>query len=290
MRLGSSLAAAIGGLALLSFAVGNAVAETAVERGAYLVTTIGACGNCHSPRNAANDVAAGMELSGGFTFDEDVGRVVGPNITPSKEVGIGAWTETQIVTALRDGTRPDGTIIGPPMPIPVYQKLSDDDAAAIAGYLLSLKPIHLSVARTQYKIALPPSYGPPVTHVEAPARSDKVAYGGYLAVFGHCVLCHTAPGGGQPFDMSRAFAGGRELPEVARPGSVTVSRNITPDPEQGIGRWSDAQIKHAMIACVRADGTQLSRTMPCDWYAKLKPADLDAIVAFLHTIPPIKTP
>lgn len=282
--------AAIAAVALLGWVVDNAAAETPVERGAYLVTTIGACGNCHSPRNAAQHVAAGMELSGGFTFDDDVGRVVGPNITPDKEVGIGAWTEMQIVTALRDGARPDGTIIGPPMPIPVYKKLSDDDAAAIAAYLLSLKPIHLSAARTQYKIPLPPSYGPPVTHAEAPTVGDRVAYGGYLATFGHCVLCHTAPGDGQPFDMSRAFAGGRELPEITKPGAVTVSRNITPDPEQGIGRWSDVQIKRALTACVRPDGTQLSHTMPCDWYAKLKPTDLDAIVAFLRTIPSIKAP
>jgi mono/diheme cytochrome c family protein len=231
-----------------------------------------------------------MELSGGFTFDEDTGRVVGPNITPGREVGIGAWTEAQIITALHDGKRPDGTIIGPPMPIAVYQRLSDDDAAAVAAYLLSLKPVHLSVAHTQYKIPLPPDYGSPVTHVEAPARSDKIAYGGYLATFGHCVLCHTAPGGGNPFDMSRAFAGGRELPEVANPGAVTVSRNITNDLEHGIGKWSAPQIKHAMTACIRPDGTQLSRTMPCDWYAKLTPGDLDAIVAFLRTVPPIKTP
>ena len=104
------------------------------------------------------------------------------------------------------------------------------------------------------------------------------------------MLCHTAPGGGKPFDMSRAFAGGRELPEVANPGSVTVSRNITSDPEHGIGKWSDLQIKLAMTACIRPDGTQLSRTMPCDWYAKLTPGDFDAIVAFLRAVPPIKTP
>jgi mono/diheme cytochrome c family protein len=129
------------------------------------------------------------------------------------------------------------------MPIAVYQKLSDDDAAAVAAYQLSLKPVHLSVARTLYKIPLPPDYGPPVTQVEAPAHSDKVACGGYLATFGHCMLCHTAPAGGKPFDIIRAFAGGRELREVARPGVLTVSRNITSDPDHGIGKWSDPQIK-----------------------------------------------
>jgi len=110
-----------------------AKAETAVERGAYLVTTIGACGNCHSPRDATGRILPGTELSGGFSFDDAVGRVVGPNITPDHETGIGAWTDSQIITALREGHRPDGTIIGPPMPIPVYKELSDGDAGGDRG-------------------------------------------------------------------------------------------------------------------------------------------------------------
>ena len=67
--------------------------------------------------------------------------------------------EAQIVAAMRDGKRPDGTIIGPPMPIPVYSRLSDSDASAIAAYLRSVKPIRNAVAKTQFKIPLPPAYG-----------------------------------------------------------------------------------------------------------------------------------
>jgi mono/diheme cytochrome c family protein len=282
---------AAGGIALSAYVIGGAVAETPVERGAYLVTTIGSCGNCHSPRDAPGHVAAGKELSGGNEFDEDLGHVIGPNITPDRETGIGAWSEAQIITAMREGKRPDGTIIGPPMPIIVYRSLSDQDTAAIAAYLLSLPPIHNPVGRTRYKIPLPPSYGPPVAHVAEPARDDKVGYGRYLATFGHCVLCHTAPGGGQPVDMSHAFAGGRELPNGDQPpAGVVISRNITSDPDQGIGKWSDEQIKRALVEGVRPDGTKLSHTMPYTWYANLAPADLDAIVAFLRTVPPIKTP
>lgn len=264
-------------------------AETAVERGAYLVTTIGACGNCHSPRDASGRIVPGTELSGGFSFDDAVGHVVGPNITPDRETGIGAWTDSQIITALREGRRPDGTTIGPPMPIPVYKELSDDDAAAIAAYLRSLAPVRHAVARTEYKIPLPPSYGPPVTHVAEPKRDDKFAYGRYLATFGHCVLCHTAPGGGMPFDMSRAFAGGRQLPAMTHPGATIVSRNITSDPQDGIGKWTDDEIRRATTEGVRPDGTKLVRTMPFDWYVNMTGADLDAIVAFLRTVPPIRS-
>ena len=89
--------------------------------------------------------------------------------------------------------------------------------------------------------------------------------------------------------MSRAFAGGRELPDAENPGAITISRNITSDPEDGIGKWSDDEIKRAVTTGIRPDGTRLSRTMPFDWYAKIAPADLDAIVASLRSLKPLKT-
>lgn len=282
-------AAALAVAFLFTFAAAAARADELRERGAYLVTTIGACGNCHSPRDASGGVIAGQELSGGAEFDDPgLGHVVTPNITPDPETGIGKWTTAQIIAALRDGKRPDGTIIGPPMPIPVYRQMSDGDAAAIAAYLKSLKPVRRAVARTQYKIALPPAYDPPVAQVAEPKRSDKVAYGGYLATVGHCMLCHTAPGKDRPFDMSRAFAGGRDLPDLTKPHGMVVSRNITPDPDSGIGKWTDAQIAHAIVTGVRPDGTTLARTMPFDWYARMQPADIDDIIAYLRTVKPVK--
>jgi mono/diheme cytochrome c family protein len=266
----------------------TATAEDPRARGAYLVTTIGACGNCHTPRNAAGEAIPGMELAGGFTFQEQMlGTIVGSNITPDPATGIGKWSEAQIVTSLRDGKRPDGSIIGPPMPIPAYRGLSDGDATAIAAYLRSLKPVSNAVAKSQYKVPLPQAYGPPVTHVDEPPRADKVAYGRYLAgPVGHCVLCHTPPGGGRPFDMTRAYQGGRELPDLVNLGALTVSSNITADPENGIGKWSDAEIKRSIVEGVRPDGTRLSRTMPFAAYAQMTPDDLDAIVAFLRTLKP----
>jgi mono/diheme cytochrome c family protein len=281
---------AVGGAMLAAAVIAGASAEELRVRGAYLVNGIAGCGNCHTPKDRAGRAVAGKELSGGFEFDDpDIGHIVPPNITPDPETGIGKWSEAQIVTAMRDGKRPDGTIIGPPMPIPVYSRLSVSDARAIAAYLRSVKPIRNAVAKTQFKIPLPPAYGPPVTHVDEPPRADKIAYGGYLAgPVGHCVLCHTPPGDGKPFDMSRAYGGGRELPDFAKPGALTVSRNITPDPENGIGKWNDAELKRAITAGVRPDGTKLTRTMPFDWYAKIAPADLDALVAYLRSLKPVK--
>ena len=278
---------ALAGVLLTAPAIG-AVAETPVQRGAYLVKTIGACGNCHTPRDKAGKPIAGRELSGGFEFDDPgLGHIVGTNITPDKETGIGNWTEEQIVTALRDGKRPDGTLIRPPMPIPVYRQLSDGDAAAIAAYLKSVKPVRNKVGEAQYKVPLPPSYGGPIMHVAEPNRADKVAYGAYLSgPVGHCVLCHTPPGGGKPFDMNLAYLGGRELPDFDHPGGVTISRNITAGSKSGIGDWTNAQIKRAITQGIRDDGTRLSRTMPFDWYKGIAPSDLDAIVAFLRGLKP----
>jgi mono/diheme cytochrome c family protein len=268
-----------------------ASAETLLQRGAYLTKSVAACGRCHTPRNAESQPIAGMEMAGGTEFDDaDLGHVVAPNITPDPATGIGRWTQAQIVNAIRNGVRPDRTIIGPPMPFSAYDDLSDRDVTAIAAYLRSIKPIRHAVAKSQYKIALPESHGPTVTHVEEPKRADRLAYGAYLAgPVAHCIGCHTPlREGGQQLDRKRAFAGGRQLHPYGQPGVLIMSRNISPDPEDGIGKWSDAQIKRATIAGIRPDGTRLSPAMPYPWYKTMAPADLDAIVAYLRTMPPQK--
>ena len=278
-------------LAVVVTAWTSAKAETIVERGQYLVATIGGCGNCHSPRGGGTTlegkIIPGTELSGGLELDDEIGHLGFPNITPDIETGIGKWTNQQIVEALRNGKRPDGAIIGPPMPIAMYRGLSDNDATAIATYLLTMQPVKHAVPRSQYKTPLPASYGPPIVHIDDPApKANPVVYGEYLVTFGHCVLCHT-PLKDAALDMSRAFAGGRKLPDAV---GGAVSRNITSDPEDGLGKWTDEQIKVAITEGKRPDGTELNRIMAFDWYKGIAPADLDSIVAYLRTIPPQKTP
>jgi mono/diheme cytochrome c family protein len=217
--------------ALAAAGTGPARAETPVERGRYLVTAIAACGNCHTPHDAANRELPGMELAGGREFDDaELGHIVGPNITPDRETGIGAWSAAQIVTALRTGRRPDGTLIAPPMPIEFYRGLGDRDAEAIAAYVKSLKPVHHAVARSHYRVPLPPSYGPEVAHVAEPDRGDKVAYGAYLAgPVAHCMECHTPRIRGV-LQRDRLGAGGRELPDIGHPGALTVQPQHHPRP------------------------------------------------------------
>lgn len=266
----------------------TAGAQTYRERGAYLVKALSACGNCHTPRDAENKPLPGMELAGGREFDIDVGHIVAPNVTPDPETGIGKWSEDQIVYALRNGKRPDGTIIGPPMPIDWYRGMSDRDIRSVAVYLKSLKPVKHEVARSQFKVPLPPSYGLVVEHVAEPDHNDKVAYGAYLAgPVAHCMECHTPRDKGR-LVMDRLGAGGREFPDFGHPGAMTVSRNITPDPENGIAHWSDADIKKAIILGKRQDGTPLAPTMPFAAYHEMTWQDLNAIVAYIRMLKPVK--
>jgi mono/diheme cytochrome c family protein len=269
----------------LALAATAARAETPVERGRYLVETIAGCGNCHTPRGPGGAYAADKHMAGGFVIDEKPFRAVTSNITPDKETGIGSWSDAQLAKAIREGIRPDGSLIGPPMPFGLYRKLSDTDLNAIVAYLRTLKPVKNKVEKSVYRIPLPPAYGPPVTAVPDVPRTDKVKYGEYLAgPVGHCVECHTPMGNDHRPDFSRIGQGG---PEFNGPWGVAVARNITPHPEDGLGKWTDAEIKRAITQGISKNGSKLYPPMPFALYAKVKDEDLDAIVAYLRTLKPL---
>jgi mono/diheme cytochrome c family protein len=275
------IALAAAALALGATAAG---AETPAERGRYLVETIAGCGNCHTPRGPGGVFAADKHMAGGFVFDEKPFRAVASNITPDKETGIGGWTDAQIAKAIREGIRPDGSLIGPPMPFELYRRLSDTDLNAIVAYLRTLKPVANKVEKSVYRIPLPPAYGPPVASVPDVPRADKVKYGEYLAgPVGHCVECHTPMVNGRR-DWSRIGQGGEQF---HGPWGIAVSRNLTPHPEDGLGKWTDAEIKRAITQGISKNGSKLFPPMAYALYAKVKDEDLDAIVAYLRSLKPL---
>ena len=92
--------------------------DTLVERGRYLVETIAACGNCHTPKGP-NGLLPGKKLAGGDVIKHQDFTAVVPNITPDQESGIGKWTEDEVISAIREGTRPDGSLIGLTSRVPV---------------------------------------------------------------------------------------------------------------------------------------------------------------------------
>jgi len=273
------------GLAVACLLIGlaSARAETPLERGKYLMSSIVACGNCHTQQTPQGPVP-GKELAGGTRFEEGFGVAYAPNITPDAETGIGKWTDQQIITAIREGKRPDGRIIGPPMPIALYRDMSDEDVRAIVAYVRQVPPVANKVAKSEYKMPLPPAYGPPITApVTAPAKSGKVAYGAYLAgPMGHCIECHSSPGPhGAPDIEHRLGAGGMDF---HGPWGVTVARNITPT---ALKEWSDADIKKAITTGMRPNGEHLKPPMAFGYYKNIAADDLDAIVAYLRSLKPL---
>lgn len=138
----AAAAMTIGGLALLGGCGPASTTQDPVKRGEYLVT-LASCSDCHTAGSLLGKPDMSKFLGGsdvGFVVPE-LGYFWGPNLTPDKETGLGNWSEAQILTALRTGTRPDGRKLAPMMPWMAYAKLSDDDAKAIVAYMKSLPPI-----------------------------------------------------------------------------------------------------------------------------------------------------
>lgn len=111
------------------------------NRGAYLATALGHCGECHTPRNFLGAPETDRTLAG-TTEGPDGGSV--PNITPDKETGIGGWSEDDIDTLLTLGMTPDGDFVGAGMGEVVSNstsRLTPTDRAALIAYLKSLPAI-----------------------------------------------------------------------------------------------------------------------------------------------------
>jgi mono/diheme cytochrome c family protein len=277
--------AALAALALTAFwPAARAVAETPAERGRYLVESISGCGNCHTQRGPDGAPVAALTLAGGALVDDNPAfRAISSNITSDPETGIGKWTDDQIVTAIREGRRPDGTLIGPPMPFEVYRGMGDADVRAIVAFLRTVPPVRNVAEKSVYRIALPPAYGPPVVSVTAPSPADHVAYGAYLAgPLGHCIVCHS-PIGPKGADFTKLGLGGNSF---GGPWGTSVSSNITSSKSDGLGAWTDAEIEHAIRDGVARDGRKLMPPMGFDYYARISPSDMTALIAFIRTIPP----
>ena len=117
------------------------------------------------------------------------------------------------------------------------------------------------------------------------AKADLVKRGDYLVnTLMTCGNCHT-PKGPAGDIMDKAFSGGLSWDEP--PFKVTAP-NITQDKETGIGAWSDADIKKLLRTGIRPNGTPVAMVMPSSFYQIISERDIDAIVAYLRTLKPIK--
>lgn len=100
-----------------------------------------------------------------------------------------------------------------------------------------------------------------------------------------CDNCHT-PRGKSGLVMEKRFSGGSQVWDT--PAYTVRGTNITPDRETGIGAWSDDEIRRSLTDGVRRHGVPLAPQMPSAFYKILTPRDLDAMVAYMRTVTPIR--
>ena len=116
---------------------------------------------------------------------------------------------------------------------------------------------------------------------ETPAEHGK-----YLVLVAGCTDCHT-PGHffGKP-DMKR-FLGGSDVGFAVPELGTFYGPNLTPDPDTGLGKWTAAQMLHALRTGERPDGRILAPPMPWRTFAQMKESDVADIVAYLRSLPPV---
>jgi mono/diheme cytochrome c family protein len=270
---------AAAGLFILLFAFGAAAQDA--KRGEYLSKAAG-CLGCHTEEK--KDAPA---YAGGRALKTPFGTFYGPNITPHKEAGIGAWSEADFVRAVREGRRPDGANLFPAFPYPSFTKMSDADLRDLWAYLRSLpanatpsRPHELGLFfRWRFFITIWKwLFFTPGAFVADAAKSDVLNRGAYLVqALGHCGECHTPRNlfGGAKKDR---FLAGAKLGETAVP-------NITPT---RLKKVSDSELKEVLQTGMTSDGDVLAESMGevvRNTTSQLSVPDLDAMVAYLRSLP-----
>jgi len=274
-----------GALALLAgAAIGSAFAQGDAMRGQYLVKA-GGCVACHT-----DDKAGAPPLAGGRALATPFGTFYGPNITPHEEAGIGRWTEADFVRAMREGKRPDGANYFPAFPYPSYTKITDGDLRDLWAYLRTVPPS--ARANRPHDLRFPFGWRAlvsvwrrlfftPGPYTPDPHAAPAVNRGAYLVqALGHCGECHTPRNflGGPSHD--RHLAGGMG-PDGKRVPNLTPTR---------LGSWSDDELREVLITGITPDGDIVAKTMAevvRNTTSQLTPPDLDALIAYLRSLPPI---
>ncbi|MBB3769538.1 cytochrome c553 [Angulomicrobium tetraedrale] len=278
MRVLGIIALAAASLALQGGTPAAQAAEDAAARGGYLVNAVMICGRCHTtPGPSARPFA------GGRMIETPAYTVQGSNITPDPATGIGGWSDAAIGRAITQGLRPDGSRMSASMPYGFYAGLAPQDLAAIIGYLRALPPVSNAVAAPRYAVppapatAMPQSSGPQSSGSAGDARIEQ---GRYLGTLARCLGCHSTPGADGEPDLTAGLGHGGARFEG--PWGVVVAPDITP---RGLADWSDEAIRRALVEGIAPDGRKLAAPMQAKAYAQLVPGDVDALIAWLRSLP-----
>ena len=258
-----------------------------VVRGEYLARAAD-CGACHTTED-------GKPFAGGLAIRTPFGTLYSPNITPDRATGIGNFTDRDFLRALREGVMPDGTRLYPAMPYAAYAYMTDEDALAIKAYLFSLPPVRATIPPDT--LAFPYDqrwlmvfwqalYDPDTRFQPRSDRSAQWNRGAYLAeAMAHCGDCHTPRNPMQALNNRDKYSG------AAAAGWKAY--NITADARSGIGSWSDATLAEYLSTGHAADhgtasgnmGEAVDRSL-----SYLAPDDIQALVAYLRTVPAVSSP
>ncbi|MGQ9368613.1 c-type cytochrome [Azospirillum sp. ST 5-10] len=257
-----------------------------VARGAYVFAAAG-CYGCHT-----DGKGGGAPLAGGRALETPFGTFYSPNITPDPRHGIGAWSDADFRTALREGRGPHGTALFPAFPYPSYTRMSDRDIADLRAYLFS-RP---AVATPNRPHDLDPPFGwrflLPVwqwLHLDAgprpddPGKSAEWNRGRYLVeALGHCGECHTPRTLLGGLDRDALFTGNPDGPE----GDAVP--DITQDPDRGIGAWSVGDLELFLEIGMMPDGDFAGGAMGevvTNSTSKLTREDRHAMAVYLKSLP-----
>lgn len=254
------------------------------KRGLYISQAAG-CLGCHTEaRENAQPYAGGRALKTPF------GTFFGPNITPHPQAGIGRWSEQDFIRAVRQGRRPDGAHYFPAFPYPSFTLINDQDLRDLWAYLRALPQSNR--ANQPHDLRFPFGWRwlvwgwklfffRPGPFVPDPGKSAVINRGSYLVnALGHCGECHTPRNflGGPK--RSRQLAGAK----LAEGGG---SSNLTPT---RLKTKSDAEVKDFLQTGMTPDGDVAAESMGevvRNTTSQLTPADLDALVAYLRSLPPL---
>lgn len=261
-----------------------------VERGRYL-TVAGDCTACHTAPVRRGSPAP-VPFAGGYPIVSPLGAIISSNITPSRAHGIGAYTEADFARALRQGIRRDGAHLYPAMPYTAYAGLSDADIHALYAYFMqSVAPVEQDPPKT----ALPFPFNVRASMalwnglflnsarvIPDPKHDAQWNRGAYLVeALEHCSACHSPRGLLMNESRSARFAGGSL--------GAWYAPNITSDPVAGIGGWRREELV-SYLKTGRAPGKAQAAGGMAEAVTHslqhLTDADLEAIAAYIATIPP----
>jgi len=252
-----------------------------IERGRYIATAAD-CAACHTR-------PGGKPFAGGVALQTPFGTLVGPNITPDPDAGIGSWTDDEFVSALRDGIgRGGGVHLYPAMPYPSYTKMTREDALAIRAYLQTIDPapnkIKSDLLSFPFNIRSTMVVWNAINFTPGrlapnPSKSAQRNRGHYLVdALGHCGTCHT-PKNIMGGEENSAYLQGSALQGWYAP-------NITADTRKGIGGWSVkdivAYLKTGANRYTLASGGMGEEVVHSS--SHMTDADLEAIAVYLLSL------